>query len=140
VRVLTLLKDIHAELREAIKALEVAVSGPTPDRETLSAARLRLTRLSSRRRTMIEGSILPLLRDLSPDQEQRIADLRLETARLVAESSKHIGHWTMRTICADWEGYQRASALMRRSMIRRIQQEAAVLYPLLEAKEAQQAA
>lgn len=135
VQVLTQLKALHAELREAIGALEAVVARPTFDDAAVSAARLRLSRLSSRRRSMIECSIFPLLHDVAPVDATRIADLRLETAKLLVQSSEHIGRWTMREIAADWSGYQRASAEMRRSMIRRIQREAAVLYPLLEARQ-----
>ena len=130
------LKAIHAELREAIAALEAIVERPAPDDELLSAARLKLSRLSRRRRSMIECSIYPLLHDVGAHDAARIADLRLEGARMMVQSSEHIGRWTMREICADWPGYQRASAEMRRSMIRRIQCEAATLYPLLEAHQA----
>lgn len=133
---LTELKAIHAELREAIAALEMLVERPAPADGPLSAARLRLSRLSSRRRSMIECSIYPMLHDVGPNDAARIADLRLETARLLVCSSEHIGRWTMREICADWAGYQRASSDMRRTMIRRIQREAAILYPLLEGRQA----
>jgi len=138
--VLNELKAIHAELREAIATLESVVSRPAPDDEALSAARLRLSRLSSRRRMMIENCISPLLIHAAPEDARRIADLRLETAALRVQSCQHIGRWTMRAICADWAGYQRASADMRRAMIRRIQREAALLYPLLEAGPAQKSA
>lgn len=130
------LKAIHAELREAISALEAVVGRSAPDDAALSTARLKLSRMSSRRRSMIECSILPSLHNVDADNAARIADLRLETARLLVQSSEHIGRWTMREITADWAGYQRASAEMRRNMIRRIQREAAVLYPLLEAGQA----
>lgn len=134
------LKAIHAELREAIATLESVVSRPAPDDAALSAARLRLTRLSSRRRALIENCLCPLLTDIGPEDARRIADLRLETATLLVQSSQHIGHWTIRAIHADWAGYQRASAEMRRAMLRRIQREAALLYPLLEARPARKSA
>jgi hypothetical protein len=132
--VLNQLKTVHAELREAIAALESVVTRPAPDDEALSGARLRLSRLSSRRRTMIETQIYPLLTGLSPEEAQRVGDLRFETAELLVRSSRHIGQWTVRAIWADWPGYQLASAEMRRSMLHRIQREAAILYPLLEAR------
>jgi hypothetical protein len=134
--VLTELKAIHAELREATVALQSVVSHPAPDDEALSAARLRLSRLSSRRRNMIESAIYPLLRNVSPEEARQIADLRLETGALLVASSQHIGKWTVHAIRADWAGYQRASGDMRRIMLRRIQHEADLLYPLLEAQAA----
>ena len=137
---LTQLKAVHAELREAIAGLEAVVSQPAPDREPLSAARLRLSKASSRRRSMIECSIYPLLHDLPPHEADKIANLRLEMAALMVQSSEHIGRWTIRAICEDWGGYQKASAAMRRSMLKRIEHEGAVLYPLLQAKAGQRAA
>jgi hypothetical protein len=134
--VLSELKAIHSELREAIAALEAIVERPAPEDGPLSAARLNLSRLSSRRRVMIENRIYPLLQDIGPADAERVCELRLETARLMVQSSQHIGRWTMRAILADWSGYQRASAEIRRGMIRRIQHESAVLYPLLEARQA----
>lgn len=83
---------------------------------------------------MIESSIYPLLHDIAPDDTRRIADLRLETSALLVQSTHHIGAWTLRAILADWPGYQRASAEMRACMLRRIQREATILYPLLESR------
>jgi hypothetical protein len=139
-RVLTQLKAVHAELREAIAGLEAVVSRPSPDRELLSAARLRLSKASSRRRSTLECSIYPILHDVPQHDAEKIANLRLEMATLMVQSSEHIGRWTVRAICEDWAGYQKASAAMRRSMLKRIEHEAAVLYPLLQAKLGQRAA
>jgi len=129
--VLTLLKDVHAELRLAIAELarEAAKSEPDPDR--LPATRLKLSRLSGRRRSLIEGEILPSLHELAPEDARKIADLRREATAIMVETSEHIAEWTTRQIVADWPGYQRASAAMRGAMLLRIDREAAVLYPLL---------
>jgi hypothetical protein len=138
--VLSQLKAVHAELREAIAGLEALVSQPSPHCETLSAARLRLRRASSRRRSLIECSIYPLLDDVPPEEAQKIANLRLEMATLMVRSSEHIGRWTVGAICEDWAGYQKASTAMLRSMLSRIEHESSVLYPLLQAKIGQRAA
>lgn len=133
---LSQLKIVHAELRDAIAALEAVLAHPVPDDAAVAAARLRLSRISRQRRSLIECTILPLLHDLPPAAAAEIAELRLETARLLVQSSSHIGAWTMRAIMTDWAGYQRASAEMRRAMLRRIDREARLLYPLLEARAA----
>jgi hypothetical protein len=138
--VLSQLMAIHAELRDAIAALEAVLSHPAPNGEALSQGRLRLSRVSRRRRSMIECQIYPLLHDVSPDDARKIADLRMETAILLVQSSEHIGQWTIRAIAADWPGYRRASAQMRANMLRRIADESAILYPLLKAEAARQAA
>ena len=137
---LSQLKALHAELRLAIAALAVEVAKSEPDHDRLPAARLKLTRLSGRRKSLIECSIAPILHNAPTEDARRIADLRYESAAIAVGTSEHIARWTTRTIVADWSGYQRASADMRRAMLRRIDQEAAVFYPLLETESARQAA
>jgi hypothetical protein len=138
--VLTELKAIHDQLREAIAELAAVVTQPEMNDAALTAARLKLTRMSRRRRSLIDSSIYPLLYDLPAAEAVGLEELRLEAGRLAAQSSDHIGRWTMRTITADWPGYQRASAAMRASMLKRIEREAAILYPLLETRAKREAA
>jgi hypothetical protein len=138
--VLTELKDIHSQLRDAIAELAAVVTRSERDDEALTAARLKLTRLSRRRRSFIDCSIFPQLLDVPAADAARLEELRLEAARLAVQSSNHIGQWTMRSITADWAGYQRASAAMRASMLKRIEREAAILYPLLEIRAKREAA
>lgn len=110
------------------------VDGSKPDYAALAAARLKLTKLSRRRRSLIDCTICPALHNAPQPGAAALADLLFEGARLTVESSEHIGPWTISAIRADWTGYQRASSEMRASMLRRIDREAAVLYPLLELK------
>lgn len=128
------LKSVHGELREAIAELAAVVRNSVPDEGPLSAARFKLTKLSRRRRSLIQSVIMPLLHDVPAPEATAVADLALEGAKLSIASSEHIGRWTTNAILADWAGYQRASAEMRASMLKRIEREAAVLYPLLERK------
>jgi len=129
--VLTILKAAHAELRVAITELETETRRLEPVEASLSAARLKLTRASSRRRMLIDQQILPTLRDLPPEQKSRIDELRRTASDIAVQSSRHIGDWTMRAILADWQGYCRASKAMRNEMLQRIADESALLYPLL---------
>jgi len=138
--VLSQLKALHIELRLAISELAVEAAKSQPDQDRLPAARLKLTRLSGRRKSLIECSIAPRLHNVAPEDARRIADLRYEAAAIAVATSNHIARWTTRQIVADWSGYQRASADMRRAMLRRIDQEAAIFYPLLEVESARQAA
>ncbi len=137
---LSQLKALHAELRLAIAELATEAARSEPDPDRLPAARLKLTRLSGRRKSLIECSIAPLLHDAAPEDARRIADLRYEASGIAVATSTHIARWTTRQMTADWPGYQRASAEMRRAMLRRIDREAAVLYPLLEIEAARHAA
>jgi len=129
--VFTKLKDAHAELRTAITELETETRRHEPDEASLSNARLKLTRASSRRRALIDQEILPTLHDLSPEQQRRVDELRRGASDVALLSSRHIGDWSMRAILADWQGYRRASMTMRSAMLRRIAEESAALYPLL---------
>ena len=128
---LTKLKASHAELLEGIAELEAETRRAEPIEATLSAVRLKLTRASSRRKALIEHTILPALCVLTPEDARRVDDLRRDAGEIALESSRHIGSWTMRAILADWMGYRRASKAMRATMLRRIAEEKAVLYPLL---------
>ena len=136
---LSQLVAIHAELRAAIAALEIVLSPLLPDDEAASGARLRLSRVSSRRYSLIQCQIYPSLHDVSAEDARKIADLQTQTAALLVQSSEHIGQWTRRAIGADWPGYKRASARMRSDMLGRIADESAILYPLLKAKTARAA-
>jgi len=64
--VFTKLKDAHAELRTAITELETETRRHEPDEASLSNARLKLTRASSRRRALIDQEILPTVRAAAP--------------------------------------------------------------------------
>jgi len=138
--VLSELKTLHGELRKVIAELAAETAKAEPDEAMLPVIRLKLTRVSSRRKALIECSISPLLHDIRPEDARRIEGLRRIAADKAVESSAHIARWTMRTIRADWPGYRRASAEMRAQMLRRISEEADILYPLLEAKAAPKAA
>jgi len=129
--VLAKLKAAHAELRAAIAELETETRRPEPDEASLSAARLKLTRASSRRRALIDQEILPSLGSLPPEQKDRVENLRRTGSEVAVLSSRHIGDWTMRAIVADWQGYRRASKTMLASMRDRIGEESATLYPLI---------
>lgn len=128
---LTRLKTAHAEVLAAIADLEAETQRGEPAEATLSAARLKLTRASSRRKALIEHTIIPGLCGLSPENARRVDDLRRHSAEIAVDSSRHIGSWTMQAILADWIGYRRASRIMRAAMLRRIAEESEILYPLL---------
>ena len=127
---LTNLKTAHAELHAAIAELEAETRRYEPEEGSLSPARLKLTRASSRRRVLID-QIIPTLSNLSPEQKSRIENLRRTASDQAVLSSRHIGDWTMRAILADWQGYRRASKAMRNTMLQRINDESSLLYPLL---------
>ena len=130
------LKDVHGRMREAIAELASILSEPTPDFQALPKARMTITRVSGQWRTLIQCVILPALKDISPAQARQLDELRREAAEFAVRKSEHIARWNNRATEADIAGYLRASAGMRRSLLARIEREAAILYPLLEDKAA----
>lgn len=133
---LSQLKHAHAQMRETIAELASVLSEPHPDVQALSRTRMKLTRVSGQWRTLVQCVILPELNDIPPDRTHQLDALRREAAAFAIRKSDHIAHWSIRATEADIAGYQRASAEMRRSLLGRIDREAAILYPLLEGKAA----
>jgi hypothetical protein len=130
---LSQLKTVHQELRDAIAQLATLLQAPAPDAGAVAAARLALSKASGRRRALIDCTIMPALHDADPVSVRALAVLRQESAAARIASSEHIVRWTMARIAADWDGYRTASDRMRTEMQTAIDREAALLYPLLEA-------
>jgi len=133
---LSQLKDAHRQMRDTIAELASGLSEPHPDFQALSKTRMKLTRISGQWRTLVQCRILPALNDVAPAQQQQLDMLRREAAAFAVRKSDHIARWSIRATEADIAGYRRASADMRRSLLGRVDREAAILYPLLEAKMA----
>lgn len=130
------LKALHEELRAAIAELEAQTTRSEPDQAGLPLARLKVVKVSGRRKALIDCTIAPSLRDISSEDARRMQDLRRAASDLAVETSQHIARWTMPSILADWEGYRVSAAEFRQLMLKRISEESAVLYPLLEQSEA----
>ena len=137
---LSQLKDVHDEMRAVIAELAHVLSGPERDLQALAKTRMKLTRTSGKWRTLVQCEVLPQLNDVPPDQARQIAELRREAAEFAVRKSDHIARWSARATEADIAGYLRASAEMRRLLLARVDREAALFYPLLEAKPAAGAA
>jgi len=134
--VLSELKALHEELRAAIAELEAQTSRSEPDNAGLPLARLKVVRVSGRRKALIDCTIAPSLRDLSSEDARRMQDLRRAASDLAVETSQHIARWTMPSILTDWEEYRVSAAQFRQLMLKRIAEESAILYPLIEQREA----
>jgi len=125
------LKAVHGELLQCIAALELVVRRPTPDTESLTAARWKLTRASGRRRRLLTDRVFPALAAVPVTNTPRLQELRAETAAMLTVSSQHIARWTVDKIVANWGEYQRASTILTASMRNRIATEKIILHPLL---------
>jgi hypothetical protein len=132
------LKSAHDDVLRAIDALAEEVARPEPG-QMLPAARLALSKASGRRRSLLQCTILPALHDLDPVSGRAVDALRRAMADDLVASSDHVRRWTLTQVQADWLGYRKASDATRAHMRQRIEAEAALLYPLLEAHTARAA-
>lgn len=126
------LREAHHVLLAELQALEDAARSGVPDAQALAAIRWRLSRASGRRRRLVEQACDRLLAGASPATAQQLGTLRHTHTEMLSASTRHVGQWTIDAVLADWAGYRAASAMMRKSMRRRIADEQSLLYPLLE--------
>ena len=126
------LRRAHADLLACIEELEQLAREDAPDRARLAKIRWKLSRASGARRKLVAAAHAQLSTALSGPDRERLATLMEEGAQSVAQSSHHVGRWTVDAIMVDWDGYRAASEAMRRTMRARIRSEQRALYPLLE--------
>jgi hypothetical protein len=126
------LREAHAALIEAIEQLAQLASGPLPDRQVLVDLRWAVSQRSLDRR-LLWGEIHTLLaRRVEARFEHDLRQLQAVDVELIRASAKHVGRWTVDAIAEDWEGYCRASEVMRSQMLDAIAGEKRLLYPILE--------
>jgi hypothetical protein len=125
------LRQIHEEMEAALEGLDALTSEPVLDESRLANARLKLSRVSGRRRRIVDAATLQLLDDAGPADARKLRALRELNAIQLEASTRHIGTWGLRHIQADWPGYCRASVSMRQSLRDLIAADRDTLYPLL---------
>lgn len=129
---LTELKTLHGQIEICIAELEALTVPLVPALNEVAAARLKLTRVSRHRTTLLEGKIYPLLLDGACAADKASVEALRDTGkRGLLNSIGHIGRWTLPEIADNWTGYCAASRAMRAAMRKRIEEERAVVYPLL---------
>lgn len=126
------LKRAHAALLSGIDELEKLALDDVPDRATLANVRWKLSKASGERRRLVDTACDLLMASADAIDRNRVMLLRENNAETVAASSRHVGHWTMDAVIADWDSYREASTVLRKAMRGRILQEQRALYPLLE--------
>jgi hypothetical protein len=120
------LARMHEELKELILLLAGETAKPMADMAAVSAIRMKLTRVSRCRATLLEDMFTAACTNgRSPDRALTNIVMDARKARLA--SGAHICKWTLRAIEADWTGYCRDSAQMRSLMLRQIENEANAL-------------
>jgi len=128
----TQFEEAHAAVLHELAALERITAASTPDRAALAATRLRLSRASTRRVQLLDGTILPrLLGTAAPPEAKTLVELRGALAAARTRSSEHVVRWTLDQAVKDWAGYCRASAELRAAMRAQIERERTVVGPLL---------
>ena len=122
----------HSELVQAIGELEKLTLGPVPSKDLLVDTRWNVSKASLRRRQLWGRILAHLSRSGGPDLSLELRQLQETDSRLLRASSSHIGEWTADCAIKDWEGYCRASKIMRGRMLDAIATEKRLLYPMLE--------
>ena len=122
------LQALHQQLLAMLAELEALTAEPGLDEARLSLGRYRLSRVSGERRRLVDRLCAEMAARATPEQAAELQALRRSTVDTRIASTAHIGTWTPREIAADWQGYCRASALMRARMRSQIAAEKALLY------------
>lgn len=122
----------HREVLRAIDELEHQTSTDVPHKDALWQARLYIAKASIRRFNFLESQVYPaLLKGCDHAEAAELDNFRGIGRALRDASTKHVARWSLDAIFKDWNGYRRASALVRASMRARVAAEVALLYPHL---------
>ena len=125
------LQNAHIRLIAAIKDLAKITGQTRGDKVEYSAIRFRVSEASLARRITFRAACDFLLPTASPGDEQTISRLRSADSELAKHASGHVQKWTTATVDLDWEGYCLAMGEMRRGLLKQIELERSMLYPLL---------
>jgi len=125
------LEQTHAEMQAALTDLDAITGEEVLDEPRLAAARVKLSRVSGKRRRIVDAATLNLLETAGPEDARKLRGLRERNAAQLEASTQHIGTWGLRHIVADWPGYRRASGPMRQSLHDLIAADREILFPLL---------
>ncbi|MBB5714799.1 hypothetical protein FHS94_001635 [Sphingomonas aerophila] len=113
----------HQQLLDGLARLETETARPVPDKAAVGAARLALSQASRKRSTILDSVLASEARiRTGPDLLQLVA-LQDSVRRARTASTAHVARWSQSTLEADWRGYCRDSALMRRHMRRQMEAE-----------------
>jgi hypothetical protein len=125
------LRMLHDELLQMLDELEGLTARAAPDEAAIAAVRYRLTRTSGARRRLVEALCLELQLAVPESAAAALEELHAATAAATVMSADHISRWSLREIMKDWQGYCRASEVMRAAIRGQVAEEKRVLYPLL---------
>lgn len=126
------LRAAHDEIVFRLNTLAHVFDTGGPADSDYVAARWHLTKASRARWLLLSGEIFPLLKERGAWSDA-VAALFDDGAVQQDTSIRHVARWPLRAAIADWDDYRAASDLIRAGMRKRIDHEARVLYPVLEA-------
>lgn len=126
------LSSAHDHLVAEMEKLDCMTIGPLPDVAEITNGRWRIAQASLRRRTLASRTFDFLAGRLDGSDLTRLREVQAADQEMMRRSATHVGSWTMRTICRNWQGYCDASRDIRMHMKAHILLERQSLYPLLE--------
>jgi len=123
------LRDAHREVFECMAEMERITEESAPDVQRYTAARLRISQASLKRRSLWQKARSHLEGRIGDSTDLKL--LGSNDSELGFYSTNHISRWTVAAIQSDWTGYRDASRRMRRRMSDCIRTEQRLLYALL---------
>ena len=129
------LQKAHTRLLTSIRDLAKITAKPCGDKIEFSAVRFRVSEASLARRIVFRAACDHLLPEASTADQQLISRLRSADSDLALLASEHVNRWTTETVELDWESFCSQSKEMRRALLKQIELERAMLYPLLHSND-----
>jgi len=124
-------KRAYQQMFAALAALDELALDPTPDQLRVSHTRLRITRASHESRLVFQKIMSILSESSSPTLACKVELLVQMHVELREASRRHVSTWTRAQTQADWPGYCRSSAELRRKWRQMMDRERQLLHPLL---------
>ena len=125
------LQTAHVRLLASIKDLAKITVQPQADKVEYSAVRFRVSEASLARRIVFRAACDHLFEIAPPAQQETIRRLRNADAELAQLTSQHVHQWTGTAVDQDWEGYCVCSKEIRSALLKQVELERGLLYPLL---------
>lgn len=126
------LGSAHDQLIVEMENLDRMTLGPLPELSEITKGRWRISQASLRRRSLASRAFHFLATRVDGMDLVRVKNVQIADQEMMRRSATHVGNWTTRTICEDWDGYCKASRDIRMHMKAQVLLERQSLYPLLE--------
>jgi len=107
-----------------------------PNRDTLPSARWRTAQAARHRMDYLMTAVLPVIETrCSPIELRQVAALRDGTPSYQRWVTAFIAKWPGERVFADWPAYQIESEVFRNTIVKRVDQEASIIRPILRRLE-----